>query len=82
MLAAKANESDWAFIHRQLAIAYGRAGHIANANLSLAEEAILLGDEQQAARMAKRVLSSADLPSDVRNRANDILFSLGRDLPR
>ena len=82
ILAAKKNEPDWAFIHRQLAIAYGRAGHIANANLSLAEEAILLGDEQQAARMAKRVLSSADLPSDVRNRANDILFSLGRDLPR
>ena len=73
----KKNESDWAFIHRQLAIAYGRAGHIAEANLSLAEEAILLGNEQQAARMAKRVLASADLANDVKNRANDILFRFG-----
>ena len=55
MLAAKKSEPSWAFIHRQLAIAYGRAGHIADANLSLAEEAILLGNEQQAMRMAKRV---------------------------
>ena len=29
MLAAKKSEPSWAFIHRQLAIAYGRAGHIA-----------------------------------------------------
>ena len=77
MLAAKKNEPSWAFIHRQLAIAYGRAGHIADANLSLAEEAILLGNEQQAARMAKRVLASADLANDVKNRAKDILFRFG-----
>jgi predicted Zn-dependent protease len=77
MLAAKKNEPDWAFIHRQLAIAYGRAGHIADAHLSLAEEAILLGDEEQAARMAKRVLASVDLATDVKNRANDILFRFG-----
>ena len=78
MLAAKKNEPDWAFVHRQLAIAYGRAGHIANANLSLAEEAILLGNGQQAARMAKRALASADLARDVKNRANDILFRFGK----
>ena len=82
MLTAKKNEPDWAFIHRQLAIAYGRAGHIANANLSLAEEAILLGNEQQAARMAKRVLASADLARDVRNRASDILFRFGESLQK
>jgi predicted Zn-dependent protease len=82
MLEAKKNEPDWAFIHRQLAIAYGRAGHIANANLSLAEEAILLGNEQQAARMAKRALASADLARDVRNRANDILFRFGKSLQK
>ena len=82
MLAAKKNEPDWAFIHRQLAIAYGRAGHIASANLSLAEEAILLGNEQQAARMAKRVLAIADLTRDVRNRANDILFRFGKGLQK
>jgi len=77
MLAAKNSEPDWAFIHRQLAIAYGRAGYFANANLSLAEEAILQGDEQQAVLMAKRVLASADLATDVKNRANDILFRFG-----
>ena len=74
MLAAKKKEPNWAFINRQLAIAYGRAGHIAHANLSLAEEAILLGNGQRAARMAKRVLASEVLANDVRNRANDILF--------
>ncbi len=77
MLAAKKNEPDWAFIYRQLAIAYGRAGHIADANLSLAEEAILLGNEQQATRLAKRVLASVDLANDVEKRANDILFRFG-----
>jgi len=82
ILAAKKNEPNWAFIHRQLAIAYGRAGHIANANLSLAEEAILLGNGHQAARMAKRVLASADLADDVRNRANDILFRFEKDLQK
>ena len=80
MIAAKRAEPDWAFIHRQLAIAYGRAGQIANADLSLAEEAILLGDEQQAVRMAKRVLAKANLARDVQNRANDILFSFGKAL--
>ena len=82
MLAAQKSEPDWAFIHRQLAIAYGRAGHIANANLSLAEEAILLGNEKRAARMAKRALASADLAHDVRNRANDILFRFGKSLQK
>jgi predicted Zn-dependent protease len=77
MVAAKMAEPDWPFIHRQLAIAYGRAGHIANANLSLAEEAILLGDERQAVRMAKRVLKKHTLTKDIRNRANDILFRFG-----
>ena len=77
MLAAKKNEPDWAFIHRQLAIAYGRAGHIADANLSLAEEAILLGNEEQATLMARRVLANADLANDLKNRANDILFRFG-----
>lgn len=81
MVAAKRNEPDWAFIHRQLAIAYGRAGHIANANLSLAEEAILLGNEERATLMAKRVLASADLANNVKNRANDILFRFG-SLPK
>ncbi len=82
MLAAQKNEPYWSFIHRQLAIAYGRAGHIAHANLSLAEEAIVLGNGQQAVRMAKRVLAITDLADDVRNRANDILFRFEKDLQK
>ena len=79
--AAKDGEPKWAFVRRQLAIAYGRSGDIAAADLTLAEEAILLGDEQQAVRMAKRVLARDDLASDIRNRANDILFRFGKATP-
>ena len=80
MTTAKIAEPNWAFIHRQLAIAYGRSGYIANADLSLAEEAILLGDKEQAVRMAKRVLANTDLANDLQNRANDILFRFGKAL--
>jgi len=78
---AKDGEPKWAFVRRQLAIAYGRSGNIAAADLTLAEEAILLGDEQQAVHMAKRVLARNDLVSDIRNRANDILFRFGKTTP-
>ena len=61
-----------------MAIAYGRAGRIALADLSLAEEAILRGDEKQAVRLAKRVLKQTDLSDDLANRAADILFRFGK----
>jgi predicted Zn-dependent protease len=79
--AAQKSEPKWAFIRRQLAIAYGRNGDIAAADLALAEEAILLGDSRQAARMAERVLSSDGLKDELRNRANDILFRFGKLTP-
>ena len=79
--AAQKSEPKWAFIRRQLAIAYGRNGDIAAADLALAEEAILLGDSRQAARMAKRVLSRDGLKDELRNRANDILFRFGKLTP-
>jgi predicted Zn-dependent protease len=79
--AAQNTEPKWAFIRRQLAIAYGRNGEIAAADLALAEEAILLGDNQQAVRMAKRVLADHKLKDDLRNRANDILFRFGKLAP-
>ncbi len=81
ILAAQKTEPKWAFIRRQLAIAYGRNGEIAAANLALAEEGILLGDNQQAVRMAKRVLADDRLKDDLRNRANDILFRFGKLTP-
>ena len=79
--AAQKTEPKWAFIRRQLAIAYGRNGDIAAADLALAEEALLLGDNQQAVRMAKRVLARDRLKDDLRNRANDILFRFGKLAP-
>jgi len=79
--AAQKTEPKWAFIRRQLAIAYGRNGDIAAADLALAEEALLLGDDQQAVRMAKRVLADDRLKDDLRNRANDILFRFGKLAP-
>ena len=79
--AAQKTEPKWAFIRRQLAIAYGRNGDIAAADLALAEEALLLGDDQQAVRIAKRVLADDRLEDDLRNRANDILFRFGKLAP-
>jgi predicted Zn-dependent protease len=79
--AAQKTEPKWAFIRRQLAIAYGRNGDIAAADLALAEEALVLGDDQQAVRMAKRVLADDRLKDDLRNRANDILFRFGKLAP-
>jgi len=79
--AAQKTEPKWAFIRRQLAIAYGRNGDIAAADLALAEEALLLGDDQQAVRMAKRVLADDRPKDELRNRANDILFRFGKLAP-
>ena len=74
---ARAGEAKWAFVHRQLAIAYGRAGRLADADLTLAEEALLTGDTQQAIKMARRTLSYENLRDEIQNRANDILFRYG-----
>ena len=74
---ARAGEAKWAFAHRQLAIAYGRAGRLADADLTLAEEALLTGDTQQAIKMARRTLSYENLRDELQNRANDILFRYG-----
>jgi len=74
---ASQGEPNWAFAHRQLAIAYGRAGKVADADITLAEEALILGDPQQAIRMARRVLSDDTVRDELRNRANDIVFRYG-----
>ena len=74
---ARNGEAKWAFAHRQLAIAYGRAGRLADADMTLAEEALLTGDTQQAIKMARRTLSYENLRDELQNRANDILFRYG-----
>ena len=71
---ARKAEPEWAFLHRQLGIAYGKAGQINHADLSLANEAILRGDTIRAVQLAKRTLGRGDLPDTLRNRANDIIY--------
>ena len=55
----------------------GRAGRLADADMTLAEEALLTGDTQQAIKMARRTLSYENLRDELQNRANDILFRYG-----
>lgn len=76
---ARDSEPNWAFLHRQYGIALGRLGQISEADLALADEAILLGDRQRAAQLAKRVLAREGVSQVVQSRASDILFRYGRD---
>ena len=69
-------ERRWPELQRQLAIALGRNGQLAEADLALANEALLVGDKGRAKRMAQRVIDREDAPKEVINFANDILFSL------
>ncbi len=73
------SDPDWAFAKRQLAIAYGRLGKKSNADILLAEEALINGDRPRAIALARRVLSREDVPPPLRSRATDILLSL--DVP-
>ena len=74
---ARDGEPKWTFAHRQLAIAYGRAGQLADADITLADEALMTGDTQQAIKMAKRSLSHGTVRAEIQNRANDILYRYG-----
>jgi predicted Zn-dependent protease len=74
---ARDGEPNWTFAYRQLAIAYGRAGRLADADITLADEALMTGDTQQAVKMAKRSLSHGTVRDQIQNRANDILYRFG-----
>lgn len=76
---ARNAEPRWAFLHRQYGIALGKLGRVSEADLALADEAILLGDRQRATQLAKRVLARDGLDQVVQSRASDILFRYGRD---
>ena len=73
-------EPQWAFARRELGIAYGRNGRLANAHLSLAEEALLRGAYQDAITLSERALREEIVPADVETRARDILFHLSQPL--
>ena len=69
-------ENNWAFVWRQLAISYGRNQQLAQADLALAQEALLIGDTARAIQLANRSLSHQDVPEATATRARDILFEL------
>lgn len=69
-------ERKWPELYRQYAIALGRNGALAEADLALANEALLLGDKQRATQMARRALAHDGISKESQNYANDILFSL------
>ena len=74
---ARDGEPNWTFAYRQLAIAYGRAGQLADADITLADEALITGDTQQAVKMAKRSLSHGPVRDEIQNRVSDILYRYG-----
>lgn len=74
---ARNAESRWGFLHRQYGIALGKAGRIVEADLALADEAIVINDKQRAAQLARRVLAREGVAENFRSRASDILFRYG-----
>lgn len=72
--AAHDDEAKWAFLHRQYGIALGKSGRIAEADLALANEAILLNDGPRAAQLARRVMAVDGLDPVLHRRASDIVF--------
>ena len=70
---AHLEEPEWAFVKRQLGIAYGKIGRFAAADLILAEEALLSGNNELAVRLAKRVSSHDDASAVQKQLAADII---------
>ena len=70
---AHQDESDWAFVKKQLGIAYGKSGQYAAADLILAEEALISGNNELAAQLAKRVSNHQDVTPIQKQLAADIL---------
>ena len=77
--AAHDHEAGWAFLHRQYGIALGRSGRIAEADLALANEAILLNEGARAAQLARRVMAIEGLDPVLHHRASDIVFRYSSD---
>jgi predicted Zn-dependent protease len=70
--AALRTERESPFAWRQMAIARGRLGEVPQADLALAEEALLRGDVRQARMLAGRAAEALP-PGPVRLRAQDIV---------
>ena len=66
-------EPDWSFIKHQLGISYGRAGRLADADLILAERAVLIGNKPLALQLAKRVTKNPEATHIQQRLASDII---------
>ena len=66
-------EPEWAFARRQLGISYGKAGRIAEADLTLAEEAMMRQNQDLARQLAGRVVANPDASAVQKQLANDII---------
>jgi len=75
---AHQQEPDWAFVKRQLGIGYGKSGQISKADLTLAEEALMRGNEELAGQLARRVTDNPNATSIEKQLAADILHQVGR----
>lgn len=75
MILEKAHqqEPEWAFVKRQLGVAYGKAGRLADADLTLAEEALMGGNHDLAKRLAGRVEGHPDATPIHKRLAQDII---------
>lgn len=70
---AHRDEPEWAFVKHQLGVAYGKAGRLADADLILAEEALMVGNHDLAKRLAKRVPGHPDATPIHKQLAQDII---------
>ena len=70
---AHQDETDWAFVKRQLGIAYGKSGQFAAADLILSEEALISGNIDLAVQLAKRVSSHQGVTPIQKQLAADII---------
>lgn len=67
-------EPEWAFVKHQLGITYGRAGRVTDADLILAERAIMLGNHALAKQLAQRARDREDANPIQRQLALDLII--------
>lgn len=73
---ANRNEPEWAFVKHQLGIGLGKLGRYAEADLILAEEAMMRGQKDLAKQLAERVTANPEASTQQLQLANDILREL------
>ncbi|NBR39088.1 MAG: hypothetical protein EBT93_06665 [Alphaproteobacteria bacterium] len=67
-------EPEWAFVKHQLGITYGRAGRLTDADLILAERALMIGNTALAKQLAQRARNRKDANSIQRQLALDLII--------